>query len=86
MLINNIYKDNVIIKIGFGNLNLALIIADTISSKFDSIDIELVDEYGTTSSIKNIYSRRHGTRDGLSARAIAYRRGINFKEYLSCIH
>ncbi len=86
MLINNVYKENVIIKIGFGDLNLALIIAEIINNKFNSIETELVNEYGTTSSIKDVRSRRRGIRDRLSARTIAYRRGISFKEYLSYIH
>lgn len=82
VLITDIDADKVTIKIGSGNLALALEIAYALSYKLDPIDIELVDEHGTTSSITDASSRRRGIRDRLSARAIAYRRGRNFKEYI----
>ncbi len=84
MLIENIDADKTIVKIGSGNKKLALKIAYMLNR--DSIEIELVDEHGTTSSITDASSRRRGVRDRLSARAIAYRRGRNFKEYISYTH
>jgi hypothetical protein len=81
IIITNIEADKTIIKIGSGDLKLALKIAYALSYRLDAIDIELVDEHGTTSTIDASY-RRRGVRDRLSARAIAYRRGRNFKEYI----
>lgn len=81
MLVENIETDKAIVKIGYGDLKLALKIASEMSYRLDSIDIELVDEYGTT-SIRDASPRRKDVRDRLSARAIAYRRGRNFKEYI----
>ncbi len=81
-LIVSIDAKKTIVRIGTGDLRLALMIAYEISHRFSSIDIELVDEYGTTSSITNARARRRGIRDRLSAKAIAYRRGRDLKEYI----
>lgn len=82
MLIENVDASRTIVKIGSGDLKLAMRIAFEIDYRLDDIDIELVDEHGTTSSITDANSRRRGVRDKLSARAIAYRRGKNFKAYI----
>ncbi|RMF31938.1 MAG: hypothetical protein D6752_01095 [Candidatus Nitrosothermus koennekii] len=82
LLTENIDVRKTIVKIGSGDLRLAMKIALEIDYRLNDIDIELVDEHGTTSSITDASSRRRGVRDRLSARAIAYRRGKNFRTYI----
>jgi hypothetical protein len=53
-------------------------IAEAIKMRFqDSVDIEIVDEYGT-SLRRNVYANRRGIRDRSSAKVIAFRRGRHF--------
>jgi hypothetical protein len=67
-----------VVKIGDGNIAMAIQIARTLKMKFkDSISIEIVDEYGT-SLPQNTDANRRGVRDRSSARAIAFRSGKSF--------
>jgi len=66
------------VKIGDGNISMCNQIAKSLKIKFkDSVDIEIVDEYGT-SLRHNLYSNRRGVRDCSSAKVIAFRRGRSF--------
>ena len=68
-----------VVKIGDGNIAMAIQIARTLKMKFkDSVSIEIVDEYGT-SLPQNTDANRRGLRDRSSARAIAFRSGKIFK-------
>jgi hypothetical protein len=67
-----------VVKIGDGNIAMAIQIAHTLKMKFkDSVSIEIVDEYGT-SLPQNTDANRRGVRDRSSARAIAFRSGKIF--------
>jgi hypothetical protein len=67
-----------VVKIGDGNIAMAIQIARMLKMKFkDSISIEIVDEHGT-SLPQNTDANRRGVRDRSSARAIAFRRGKSF--------
>jgi hypothetical protein len=67
-----------VVKIGDGNIAMAIQIASMLKMKFkDSISIEIVDEHGT-SLPQNTDANRRGVRDRSSARAIAFRSGKSF--------
>jgi hypothetical protein len=67
-----------VVKIGDGNITMAIQIARMLKMKFkDSISIEIVDEHGT-SLPQNTDANRRGVRDRSSARAIAFRTGKSF--------
>ena len=67
-----------VVKIGDGNIAMAIQIARMLKMKFkDSVSIEIVDEYGT-SLPQNTDANRRGLRDRSSARAIAFRSGKSF--------
>src|SRR5215216_4388900 len=67
-----------IVKIGDGNIAMAIQIARILKMKFkDSVSIEIVDEHGT-SLPQNTDAKRRGIRDRSSARAIAFRSGKSF--------
>ena len=67
-----------VVKIGDGNIAMAIQIARTLKMKFkDSVSIEIVDEHGT-SLPQNTDANRRGGRDRSSARAIAFRSGKSF--------
>jgi hypothetical protein len=67
-----------VVKIGDGNITMAIQIARMLKVKFkDSISIEIVDEHGT-SLPQNTDANRRGVRDRSSARAIAFRSGKSF--------
>jgi hypothetical protein len=67
-----------VVKIGDGNIAMAIQIARMLKMKFkDSISIEIVDEHGT-SLPQNTDANRRGIRDRSSARAIAFRSGKSF--------
>jgi hypothetical protein len=67
-----------VVKIGDGNITMAIQIARMLKVKFkDSISIEIVDEHGT-SLPQNTDANRRGIRDRSSARAIAFRNGKSF--------
>ena len=62
-----------VVKIGDGNITMAIQIARMLKMKFkDSVSIEIVDEHGT-SLPQNTDANRRGVRDRSSARAIAFR-------------
>ncbi len=68
-----------VIRIGDGDLYIAKLIATTLKSRFGGlVEIEIVDEHGT-SSLYNITKNRRGIRDISSARKIALRNGRIFK-------
>lgn len=67
-----------VVKIGDGNISMAIQIARMLKMKFkDSISIEIVDEHGT-SLPQNTDANRRGVRDRSSARTIAFRNGKSF--------
>jgi hypothetical protein len=67
------------VRIGDGDLYMARLIATILKSRFNSlVDIEIVDEWGT-SLPHNIGKNRRGIRDISSARKIALRNGRIFK-------
>lgn len=67
------------VRIGDGDLYMARFIATILKSRFDNlVDIELVDEWGT-SLPHNTSKNRRGVRDISSARKIALRNGRIFK-------
>ena len=67
-----------VVKIGDGNIAMAIQIARMLKMKFkDSVSIEIVDEHGT-SLPQNTDANRRGVRDMSSARAIAFRSGKSF--------
>jgi hypothetical protein len=57
---------------------MATQIAMTLKTKFKELDIEIVDEHGT-SQPQNTEANRRGARDRASARTIALRNGKPFK-------
>ena len=68
-----------IVRIGDGDLYMARLIATVLKSRFDNlVDIEIVDEWGT-SLPHNTGKNRRGVRDISSARKIALRNGRIFK-------
>lgn len=73
MLITYISAEKRLIRIGKGNLSLALRIADELSERLNDVEIELVDEHGTSKG-----NLRRDMRDKISARMIALRKGIRF--------
>jgi hypothetical protein len=65
-----------VVKIGDGNISMAWQIASKLKAKFhDSIELEIVDEYGTS---QNPDANKRGERDKSSARTIAFRSGKSF--------
>lgn len=78
-LLSGIPSKKKVIRIGDGNICMAERLAKVLKLKFmDQVEIELVDEYGT-SLPRNIGANRRGIRDQSSARAIALRRGRPYK-------
>jgi hypothetical protein len=78
-LLSGIMSKKKIIRIGDGNIAMAERLANMIKLKFmDLVEIEIVDEYGT-SLPRNIDANRRGIRDRSSARAIALRKGRPYK-------
>jgi len=67
-----------VVRIGDGNIVMARQIARMLKSKFrESVEVEIVDEHGT-SSPQNTDANRRGARDRSSARTIAFRSGRRF--------
>jgi hypothetical protein len=67
-----------VVKIGDGNIAMAMQIAQNLKKKFkDGVSIEIVDEHGT-SLPQYADANRRGIRDKSSARAIAFRSGKKF--------
>jgi hypothetical protein len=78
VMLGGIESRKKVVKIGDGNITMAIQIARTLKMKFkDSISIEIVDEHGT-SLPQNTDANRRGIRDRSSARAIAFRSGKRF--------
>ncbi|MGA7043850.1 MAG: hypothetical protein WCF03_17945 [Nitrososphaeraceae archaeon] len=78
ILLAGIRSKKKIVRIGDGNINMAKQIASMIKMRFgDLVDIEIVDERGT-SLPQNTDTNRRGIRDKSSARTIALRRGKSF--------
>jgi hypothetical protein len=78
-LLSGITSKKKVIRIGDGNICMAKRLAKMLKLKFmDQVEIEIVDEYGT-SLPRNIDANRRGIRDKSSARAIALRRGRPYK-------
>jgi hypothetical protein len=85
-LLSGIMSKKKIIRIGDGNIDMAERLANMIKLKFmDVVEIEIVDEYGT-SLPRNIDINRRGIRDRSSARAIALRKGRPYKIASRYIH
>lgn len=79
VLISGIDSRKRIVRIGDGDPNMARLIATMLKSRFEtSIEIEIVDEWGT-SLPHNLGKNRRGIRDILSARKIAHRNGRPFR-------
>lgn len=78
VLLSGIRSEKKIVRIGDGNITMANQIASMIKTKFnDLVDIEIVDEHGT-SLPQNTDANRRGIRDRSSARTIAFRKGKSF--------
>jgi len=69
-----------VVKIGDGNIRMALSIAWAVKIKFHDVEVEIVDEHGTSRMQTDEINRR-GIRDRMSARTIAFRHGRPY--YLS---
>ena len=79
VLISGIDSRRRIVRIGDGDPNMARLIATMLKSRFEtSVEIEIVDEWGT-SLPHNLGKNRRGIRDILSARKIAHRNGRPFR-------
>jgi hypothetical protein len=79
VLISGIDSRKRIVRIGDGDPNMARLIATMLKSRFEtSVEIEIVDEWGT-SLPHNSGKNRRGIRDILSARKIAHRNGRPFR-------
>jgi hypothetical protein len=77
-MVGGIESRKKVVKIGDGNIAMAIQIARILKMKFkDSVSIEIVDEHGT-SLPQNTDANRRGIRDRSSARAIAFRSGKSF--------
>jgi hypothetical protein len=75
VILSGIRSRKKLVKIGDGNIRMCNDIANALKMKFKgSVDIEIVDEYGT-SLRHSVYSNRRGIRDCSSAKVIAFRRG-----------
>jgi hypothetical protein len=84
ILLSEIKSDSKIVRIGDGNIAMAKYIARKIKARFrDLVDVEIVNEYGT-SLPQNTDANRRGIRDKSSARAIALRRGKAFDPLYAC--
>ena len=77
-ILSEIHAKKKIVRIGNGNISMAKSIAFLIKSKFkDLVNVEIVNEHGT-SSIQNSESNRRILKDKSSARLIAFRSGKTF--------
>jgi hypothetical protein len=77
-ILGGIESSKKVVKIGDGNIDMAIQIARKLKMKFkDSVSIEIVDEYGT-SLPQYADANRRGVRDKSSARIIAFRTGKRF--------
>ena len=77
-IVGGIESRKKVVKIGDGNISMAMQIAHKLKMKFkDSVSIEIVDEHGT-SLPQYTDANRRGIRDKSSARVIAFRSGKSF--------
>lgn len=75
-LLGGIPSRNKIVRIGDGGIRMTGEIARMLKSRFrDSVQIEIVDEHGTS---RNADANRRGARDRSSARTIAFRSGKSY--------
>jgi hypothetical protein len=82
VLLSGISSKKKIVRIGDGNIDMARFIATMVKSRFnDLVDIEIVDEYGT-SLLQNTDTNRRWIRDRSSARRIALRNGRIFSSQI----
>ncbi|MEO9365860.1 MULTISPECIES: hypothetical protein [Candidatus Nitrosocaldus] len=78
-LVHGVSASRSVIRVGYGEPRIAREIASMLYHRLaDRVEIELVDEHGTSS---NGGSNKRGPRDKASAKAIAMRRGRQFKPY-----
>lgn len=78
-LVHGVSASRSVIRVGYGEPRIAREIASMLYHRLaDRVEIELVDEHGTSS---NGGSNKRGQRDKASAKAIAMRRGRQFKPY-----
>ena len=78
IMLSEIRSERKIVRIGDGNTAMSRHIALMIKERFDDlVQVEIVDEYGTSLPKGEVINRR-GIRDRSSARAIALRRGRRF--------
>lgn len=73
-----------IVRIGDGNISMANSIAIHIKTKFNFVDVEIVDEHGTSSHM-NAERNRRIIKDKSSARLIAFRNGKIFDPELKSL-
>ena len=83
-ILSGIIARRKIVRIGDGNKIMANNIAFHIKSKFDFVDVEIVDEHGTSSHI-NAERNRRIFKDKSSARLIAFRNGKIFEPKLKSL-
>jgi hypothetical protein len=75
-MLGGIESHKKVVKIGDGNILMAIQIAHMLKVKFrDHVTVEIVDEHGTS---QNADANRRGVRDRSSARTIAFRSGKSF--------
>ena len=75
-MLGGIESHKKVVKIGDGNISMAMQIAHILQMKFrDNIHIQIVDEHGTS---QNPDANRRGVRDISSARTIAFRSGKSY--------
>ncbi|MCS6767291.1 MAG: hypothetical protein RMJ59_00785 [Candidatus Nitrosocaldus sp.] len=79
LLVHGVSASRNVIRIGYGEPRMARDITYMLHERLaDRVEIELVDEHGTSS---NGGSNKRGSRDKASAKAIAMRRGKRFRPY-----
>ncbi len=74
-LLGGIVSRKKVVKIGDGDIRMARLIARTLKFRFRDVQVELVDESGTS---QHAEANRRGARDRSSARTIAFRSGKVF--------
>ncbi|MEM0365237.1 MAG: hypothetical protein QW450_01840 [Candidatus Nitrosocaldus sp.] len=78
-IVHGVSASRSVIRVGYGEPRIAREITSMLYNRLaDRVEIELVDEHGTSS---NGGSNKRGSRDKASAKAIAMRRGRQFKPY-----
>jgi hypothetical protein len=81
-LLDNAPEIQKIVKVGSGNLDLALRIAQRLGARYkNGIKIQLVDERGT-SALTRKNRTKSGTRDQRAAKIISFREGVEYSRNL----